>query len=55
MKLYDFSKFYRERQAAKAVAEVVADINHPGSVIELKSKVNTWFVLHREVLKRAAS
>jgi uncharacterized protein len=55
MKLYDFSKFYNERQAAKAVVGVVANINHPGSVIVLKERVQDWFVLHREVLKRASS
>jgi hypothetical protein len=33
----------------------VACINNPGSVVELKSRVNDWFVLHREVLRRASS
>jgi hypothetical protein len=58
MKLYDFSIYAKrrnERKAAEAVAGVVAHIEQPGSVIELKSKVNTWFALHREVLKLRAS
>ena len=54
MKLYDFSLYAKQRDAAKAVAETVVDINKPGSVIELKERVETWLELHREVtLKRA--
>lgn len=58
MKLYDFSIYAqrrKERQAAEAVASTVASINTPGAVIELKIRVNDWFTLHREVLKRASS
>lgn len=58
MRLYDFSIYAerkKERLAAEAVASTVAAINVPGSVIELKVRVNNWFVLHREVLRRAAS
>lgn len=57
MKLYDFSYYAKRRaalRAAAAVAETVADINRPGSVIELKQKVNTWLNLHREVSKLRA-
>jgi hypothetical protein len=58
MKLYDFSIYAqrrKERQAAEAVASTVASINTPGAVIELKVRVNDWFTLHREVLRRASS
>lgn len=57
MKLYDFSIFAQkkaERKAAQAVAEVVADINRPGSVVELKQRVEKWLDLHKQVLKRTA-
>lgn len=55
MILYDFSVYAqrkKERDAAKAVVEVVAAIEHPGSIVHLKSRVNTWFDVHREVLKQ---
>ena len=59
MKLYDFSFYAKrrdERKAAQAVAEVVAaDLNQPGAVIELKIKINDWFILHHEVMRRASS
>lgn len=58
MKLYDFSIYAerrKERNAAEAVAKVVADINSPGAVIQLKVCLNTWFDLHRQVLKQANS
>lgn len=59
MKLYDFSFYARrrdERKAAQAVAEVVAaDLNQPGAVVELKVKVNNWFMLHHEILQQASS
>ena len=62
MRLYDFSVYAarrdalrREKAAAEAVAEVVAHIEQPGSVIELKQRVDGWFTLHQEVLKRAIS
>jgi hypothetical protein len=54
VKLYDFSLYAekrKERDAAKAVAEVVAECNKPGAVIELKHRVQDWFSLHQEVLK----
>lgn len=57
MRLYDFSIYAQqraERQAAKAVAEVVAAIDRPGSVVELKNRVSKWLDLHREVTKRSA-
>ena len=58
MKLYDFSVYAerrKERKAAEDVASIVANINKPGAVIELKSRMNLWFDLHRGVLKRANS
>lgn len=58
MKLYDFSIYAKrrdERKAAEAVAGVVAELNQPGAVIELKIRVEDWFALHREVLKQASS
>lgn len=57
MRLYDFSLYAQrraERRAAQAVAEVVADIDRPGSVIDLKQKVSHWLDLHRQVLRRTA-
>jgi hypothetical protein len=58
MKLYDFSIFAerrKERDAAKAVSEVFADLNNPASVLELKARVNIWIELHHDVLKRAGN
>ncbi len=58
MKLYDFSLYAKrrdDREAAEAVASAFASLNHPGAVTELKTKVEDWFDLHREVLRRAAS
>ena len=59
MKLYNFSDYAKkrdERKAAQAGVEVVAaDLNLPGAVIELKIKVNDWFILHHEVLRRVSS
>lgn len=59
MRLYDFSVAFerrealrRERAAAEAVIEVIEHLQEPGSVIELKRKVDGWFSLHREVLKK---
>lgn len=57
MRIYDFSHYVRKKKevtAAQEVVEVAADINRPGSVIELKRKVTAWFELHREVIKRTA-
>jgi hypothetical protein len=31
--------------------EAITHIEEPGSVIELKQKVDGWFTLHQEVLK----
>lgn len=60
MRLYDFSVYAKRRDAirkeqaaAHAVVEVVAHIEKPGSVIDLKHKVDGWFALHQQVLKRA--
>lgn len=56
MKLYNFSDYAKrreEKQAAQAVSIAVAELHHPGSVTELKHRVNTWFALHQEVLRRA--
>ena len=58
MKLFDFSVYAerrRERKAAEAVQEVLADINQPNAVDHLKTSVIFWFELHREVLKRASN
>lgn len=58
MKLYDFSIYAerkKERQAAEAVASTVAAINNPGAVVELKIRVNDWFVLHRQTIRQASS
>ena len=60
MKLYDFS-FYAERRDARrreqaardAVLEIIAHIDEPGSVIQLKQRVDGWFMLHRDVLGRS--
>ena len=57
MRLYDFSIYARiraERKAAQAVAETVANIDKPGSVVELKQKMGEWLNLHRQVLRRSA-
>lgn len=54
MKLYDFSLFKRRRDAARAVVESVSKINQPGSVIELKQKVETFLELHREATRKRA-
>lgn len=54
MKLYDFSLYAKRRQAERAVVETVVAIEKPGSVIELKAHVTSWFNLHKEVLKRTA-
>jgi hypothetical protein len=58
VKLYDFVAYaakrdavQKERTAVQAVVEVMSHIQEPGSVIELKQKVNGWFLLHQEVLK----
>ena len=62
MRLYDFSVFaerrdalQREEAAAEAVVEVIAHIEQPGAVVELKQRVNGWFTLHQEVVKKAAN
>lgn len=55
MKLYDFSVFTQRRNeklAALAVQGVLAKINSPGSVIELKDKMTTWVQLYQQSLKR---
>lgn len=55
MKLYDFATYARRRaeaQAAQSVVEAVEQLDAPGSVIVLKERVSTWFVLHWEVIQR---
>ena len=61
MKLYDFSVYaerrdaIRKEQAARsAVVEVIAHIEAPGSVVDLKQKVDGWFSLHQDVLEKVA-
>ena len=61
MKLYDFSVYaerrdaIRKEQAARdAVVEVITHIQEPGSVIQLKERVDGWFMLHRDVLQQVA-
>lgn len=56
MKLYNFSVYAekrnavrREEAAARAVIEVMSHIEQPGSVIDLKCKVDDWFTLHKKV------
>jgi hypothetical protein len=56
MILYDFSVYAerrdairKERAAVEAVMEVITHIEQPGSVIDLKHKVDGWFTLHRKV------
>ena len=62
MKLYDFAKYAARRDArrqesaaAEAVAEAVACMEQPGSVVELKRRVDVWFSLHRAVLEQSKS
>lgn len=58
MKLYDFSIYAKRRDAQKAAHAVLAaaeKLAEPGAVIELKMKVNDWFMLHQEVLEKEAS
>jgi hypothetical protein len=59
VKLYDFSVYAerrnairKEEAAVRAVAEVMIHIEQPGSVTELKYKVDDWFTLHRKVATR---
>ena len=57
MKLYDFSIFAerkKERCAAKAVSEVIADLNSPGAVVVLKERVSKYLVLHQEIMRKAS-
>lgn len=62
LKLYDFSAYAerrdairKERAAAEAVVEAVAHLQEPGSVHELKQRVNGWFSLHKEAIQRVAN
>lgn len=62
LKLYDFSAYAerrdaikKERAAAQAVVEVISHIQEPGSVIDLKNKVDGWFTLHRDVLHKVVN
>lgn len=61
MKLYNFSIYAERRDAIRkeddartAVLEVVAHIEKPGAVVELKHCVDGWFGLHQQVLKKVA-
>jgi hypothetical protein len=57
MRLYAFSAYKKQRDASRAalaVVEVVADINRPGAVIELKRRVNLWLDLYKEAARRKA-
>ncbi len=61
MKLYDFSYYANRRDAMRkaraasdAVVEVIAQIEKPGSIIQLKERMNGWFILHKEILKVAS-
>jgi hypothetical protein len=57
MRLYDFSSYKRkrdERLAAKAVIDVAENLRKPGAVVELKTKINTWFELHRQITRKAS-
>lgn len=54
MRLYDFSQYAKRRdelRSATKVEELIPRLGEPGIVIELKRRVETWMVLHREVLK----
>jgi hypothetical protein len=62
VRLYDFSAYAERRDAIKrenaareAVVEVIAHIEAPGAVRDLKQKVDGWFMLHQEVLKKVAN
>lgn len=53
MKLYDFS-IYAKRRDEKILAEkisvLIPRLSEPGAVLELKTQVNSWFILHQEIL-----
>ena len=60
MKLYDFSYYAerrdarkREQAAREAVVEIIAHIEQPGSVLQLKERVDGWFLLHRDAVNLA--
>lgn len=58
MKLYDFSAYAKRRDAlrsAEQVEELVPRLNEPGSVIELKRRIDNFLVLHREVTRKFGS
>jgi hypothetical protein len=56
MKLYDFSAFAARRDykkqatlVAKEIADLVAHVDEPGALPELKKKVDAWFGLHKQI------
>jgi hypothetical protein len=54
--LYDFSIYAKRKAAARyinKISELRLRLNEPGAVIELKSRVETYFVLHKEIIKQA--
>jgi hypothetical protein len=55
MRLYDFSAYAKKRDVLRSVEELVPRLNEPGVVIELKRRVETWLVLHREVLRKTGT
>lgn len=53
VKVYDFSVYAArraERNAAFAVNESIEQINQVGEVIQLKKKINAWYVLYSQQL-----
>ena len=55
MRLYDFSIYAdrkKEQLAAAAVSNAVDNVNSPGGISILKSRVSTWMQLHHDVVKR---
>ena len=54
MRLFDFSLYAAQRNAARAVVETAAHLDQPGVVIELKQHVSTWLRLHREVTRKVS-
>jgi hypothetical protein len=52
MRLFDFSLYAAQRNAARAVVETASHLDQPGVIIELKQHVSTWLQLHQEVTRR---
>jgi hypothetical protein len=52
VKLFDFSAYAKRRDAARTAEQVkalVAHLNEPGAVIELKRHVEGYLSLHQEI------